>query len=274
MCGRVVELAIDPDLLVPASVFIHNIESAFERNVPRLITYAEQLIVDSATQTYCTIPWSTKPAVLVAGGPSLHTELDRLRAIDGDIFGCGTNHDFLMENGIIPKYHVICDPGPETVNFIKKPNKEVIYLLSSSCAPETFDALEGYRIYLWHSNFTKNDEDITICDYHNEPSIRVGGSVLLAAFPLAYIAGYRKFHFFGFDCSFPEWEQGQHAYKYDFFKEEPVIVHIGDKKYYTTPGFMIQLRSFITYITLSKGIEVSVYGDSLVSAVCQWRPDV
>lgn len=260
MSGRIVELAWDPSLLSPASLFQDNVKASFERNLPRFIDGFE-------------LDKSRPPAIIVAGGCTLHTTLSQLKVCEGDIFGCGTNHDFLIDNGIIPKYHIICDPGDETVNFIKKPSKDVIYLLSSCCAPKTFDALEGYRVYVWNSHFTLEDKTIMLCDYHGEPSIKTGPSVTLAAFPITWLMGYRKYHFFGFDCSFPDGNDDQHAYKYDFIREEPVIVHMGNKKYHTTPGLMIQLRTFITYIGLSKGIEVSVYGDSLVSAVCHWRPE-
>lgn len=259
--GRIVELTWDTKLLSPASLFQDNVKACFERNLPRFVDEFE-------------LGMDRPPAIIIAGGPSLKTDLSKIKYhVVGDRFGCGTNHDYLIENGITPRYHVICDPGDETVDFIKKPHKDIIYLLSSCCSPKTFDALEGYRVYVWHSHFTLEDKEIMLCDYHGEPSIKTGPSVTLAAFPISWLMGYRKYHFFGFDCSFPENNIDQHAYKYDYIKEEPVIVHMGNKKYYTTPGFMIQLRTFITYIGLSKGIEVSVYGDSLVSAVCQWRPE-
>ena len=253
MTGRLVEFTYHST--VPWSLFLDNIDASLKRDLPRLL---DVVPMGSATE----------PAAIVGGGPSLKSQIEKLKKFEGVIYGAGTVHDYLIENGIVPTYHVVMDPDVETFEFIKKPHPEVTYLLASQCHQKTFDALKGYKILLWHSFNTVNDEGKPIHDFNYERAIGGGDSVVLRAFPIAILLGHKKFSFFGFDCSFPLDCEDQHVYDYQHYREEPVSVEVDGRKYYTTPGLMIQLRSFITYITLSEGLEVSVNGDNLVAALC------
>lgn len=259
--GNIVEFRYDSKLTW--DFFKNNIEENLKRSTPRLFD-----VIKRGT--------ATGECAIVAGGPSLKDQLSFLRVFKGDIFGGGTVHDYLIENDIIPKYHVILDPDVETAGFINKPNKDITYLVSSQCHKNTFEALKDQKVLLWHS-FVTIDEDpyirlsnegTPISDFNGEESVRGGGSVILRTYPIATLLGYKKFHFFGFDCSFPLNCEDQHVYKYDYYKEETFAVSVDNKKYYTTAGLMIQLKAFITYISLSEGEEFVVHGDSLTAAVC------
>lgn len=254
MQGKIVQFHYEGKLTW--DFFLNNINENLKRDIPRLF---DKLPLSSAEGT----------CALVAGGPSLITQLDDLKKFNGDIFSCGTVHDFLIGNGIIPKYHVVLDPDVETVDFITKPQKEITYLLASQCHEKTFEALKNNKILMWHAFISMDDEGTPLSDFNGEKSIRGGDGVVLRAYPLASLLGYKQFHFFGFDCSFPLDCKDQHVYRYDLpDMEEQVSVSIDGNKYYTTFGLMIQLKTFITYISLSQGLEFVVHGDSLVSAVC------
>lgn len=225
-----------------------NIEASFARNLPRFHQMPE-------------LGKSIGPVAIVGGGPSLKAELENLRNFPGDVIGCGTVHDYLVTNGIIPKYHVNGEPDADGVmlRWFQYPQVGTKYLLASHCPADIFDALSGYRIYVWHLAVPDPP------DFRGESSIPGPHFIIGRAWPLAAILGYKDIHFFGFDCSFPEDCEDQHAYSYHWTKEEPVVAIYRGRRFVTTPGLLSQLEAFSKM--RSSKFKVTVHGDSLAASI-------
>lgn len=233
---------------------IKNVEASFVRNLPR---FHKMPALGSATG----------PCAIVGGGPSLKAELDNLRAFKGTIIGCGTVHDYLVSNRVIPDIHVNAEPDADGVmlRWFTQPRYETTYLLASHCPSDIFDALADHDVRLWHLAVPDGPD---APDFRGEPSIPGGHFILGRAWPLAAIMGFTDIHFFGFDCSFPEDCPSQHAYEYDWTCEEPVAVNCGEKRFISTPGLLGQLSVFMKMLAQSpKHFKVTIHGAALAASV-------
>lgn len=212
-------------------------------------------------------------ALLVGGGPSLADTLPKLqsrRKHGGKIFSMNGTHDWLIERGIIPDYHVMLDSRQANISFVKNPRKEVKYLISAFCHPDVFDALEGHDVTLWVSDM---DGMLPIVqNIMDKPVCLVGGgaTVGLKAMYLCYLAGFRKFHFYGFDSSYRGIEN--HAYKQTLNDGESVVeITCGGHKFMCAPWMAKQAQGWQTQVKLltSKGCEMYVHGDGLIPFMAQ-----
>lgn len=239
-----------------AKTAIKNVEASFARNLPRFHNMPQ-------------FGQATGPIAIVGGGPSLKAELDNLRAFPGPIMGCGTVHDYLIGNGIIPNYHVNAEPDADGVmlRWFTKPRYETTYLLASHCPGDIFDALAGYDVRLWHLA-VPIDGDAP--DFRGEPSVPGGHFIIGRAWPLAAIMGYKDLHFYGFDCSFPKDCTSQHAYDYEWTREEPVGVTCDGERFTSTLGLLSQLSVFMKMLATSpKQLKIKVHGDGLAGRITE-----
>lgn len=253
--GRQVEIVVKS--AIPPELLLENVEASFNRNTPRFADMPK-------------IGKDTRPIAIVGGGPSLRAELDNLNAFPGPVMGCGSVHDYLVGQGIYPDYHVVVDPCAVVVNWLKRPSPNVIYLIASQCHPNLFAVLDGQNVKLWHA-FVVRDDGSKFVDFHGEPTIPGGDFVIGRAWPLAAVLGHRDIHFYGFDCSFPIECSSQHAYDYEWDREEPCYATVEHTKerFVTTPGWMAQLNTFMKMLAASAGqFTVTIHGDSLVSSMC------
>lgn len=233
-----------------------NVETSFSRGLPRFHA------MPGLGRAY-------GPVAIVGGGPSLARSLLELRSFAGPIISCGTVHDYLVEHFIVPQYHVDGEPDPDgvMVRWLQRPLAATTYLIASHCPASTFDALKDQTVRIWHLAVPEGEN---APDFRGEPSIPGPHFIVGRAWPLAAVMGYRDIHFFGFDCSFPEDCEGQHAYDYDWTLEEPVGMTHGDKRFITTPGLMSQLQAFNEMrISGSDTFKITVHGDGMAATVCK-----
>lgn len=139
------------------------------------------------------------PIAIVGGGPSLAETMVELRTFQ-QIMACGSAHDYLVDQGIAPRYCVVLDPDPLTANYLKKPSPTCTYLVASQCDDAVFKALDGFPVATWHCAGigVKADEDEI---FRKRPRIGGGCTVTLRALSIAIILGYGNQHYFGFDSS-------------------------------------------------------------------------
>lgn len=154
---------------------------------------------------------------LVGGGPSLETQLDKLREFK-NIMVCGSAHDYIIKQGFIPKYTTICDPDIISSNYVSKTNIFTKYLVSTGCHDKVYDTLEGCSIYMWHCY----SDDALKVQAEIEPNFQaVGGgcTVGLRSISIALMLGYSDIHFFGFDSCLGE-DNKHHAYGFSDESQE------------------------------------------------------
>jgi hypothetical protein len=153
---------------------------------------------------------------VVGGGPSIVEHLEEIRQYDA-IWAINGACRFLREHGIESTLLSVdpCDFLAPRVSGAKRA------LLATRCHPDTFSALEGADITVFHLS-------------NDDPSgLWVSCASVMVAFHLAATLGYRKTVFYGCEGSFNE---RSHAYM-----DEPelqdfrFVVECEGKRYHTAP---------------------------------------
>jgi hypothetical protein len=219
-------------------------------------------------------PPHDRVAKIVCYGPSLQKSWEWLKDEEGDVFSVSGAHDFLIERGIVPKYHIECDPRPHKADNLKAGHPDVEYLLSSVVHPRVF-AKAGI-VRLWHS--TDGQVAVRIREElkSKAPIICGGGCVGLRALSVAFHMGYRKLHVYGMDCSSSDDGQdkwaGPHAQK-ENHKDHRLLRVEYDGRFYTTTGILLSyLTDFADMsahmMEVDPNLEFHMYGDGLLQARC------
>ncbi len=141
---------------------------------------------------------------VVGFGPSLKRTWKQLK---GDVFACNGAHDWLIGQGVIPKFGMFWDAGNMIHKFVH-PHPDVTYLVASRCHESVFEALEGYKVYIWHAAGDSCLEDL-LCEFKRmEPMLSGGTACVTRAMMVVSCMGYRKINLFGADASF----DGEHTH--------------------------------------------------------------
>jgi hypothetical protein len=144
---------------------------------------------------------------LACYGPSLK---DTWQDLKRPIMSMSGSHDFLIERGIIPDFHVDIDPRLHKLTYILKPHKDVQYLMASVCHPFTWSLLKGYNVKTWHVVSGKNTKDWIAKHDPGTILLAGGSSVGLCATHIGGVLGYQHFEIHGMDGSFSE-DNKRHA---------------------------------------------------------------
>lgn len=219
-------------------------------------------------------PENTAEAIIVGGGPSLADELPKLRfhrERGGILFALNGAHDWLIERGIVPNFHVLLDARPENVRFVAHPHQDVTYLIASQCHPSVFDALDFHEVITWTACTDAPEKDHALAArFPGRPIMLVGGgaTVGLKTMNLAYLWGFRRFSLFGFDSSYRGTEN--HAYRQELNDNESRIeVHAAGRDFICAPWMAKQTMEFQSqYRQLTAlGCRIKVHGDGLLPHV-------
>lgn len=214
-------------------------------------------------------------AIVACYGPSLRDYVTRLSDEmaecngQADIISVSGAHDFLLSHGIVPTYHIECDPRAHKADNIKAAHPDVQYLLGSCVNPVVFDKLCGADIALWHVGTPEHSHRFAK-ELGENPKLIIpgGGSVGLRSIPLLYCMGYRDFSIYGMDCSFADDGQmqwaGQHAGK----RQEVMTVNVGGRLFASSPQLISYATDFIESIQKVSDCEFRVYGDGLLARMC------
>lgn len=182
--------------------------------------------------------WNSTIA-LVGGGPSLAGQIEELKKYS-TVMVCGSAYDYVMSQGILPEYCVICDADPLVLQYVKTANDYTKFLIASQCAPEVFEYFKEYEAYVWHANGSGFEENL----FQNAPLVGGGCTVGTRAIMLAMGLGYYEQHLFGYDTCLTD-DYKHHAY--DFQTEDESIGTISEikidnganKKLYKVAGYML-----------------------------------
>ena len=201
------------------------------------------------------------PMSIVGYGPSLAQTWEQIQR---PILTVGGAHDFLIERGIVPDYHVDCDPREHKAEFLKNPHKGVHYLIASCVHRKVWDQLKGHKVTLWHlHNGPGSTESLQELDPGCD-MIGGGTTAGLRAMEVAGRLGFRRFMLHGFDCSFvgePE-NAVRHAGVHYGKKQTMLKVRCGDRFFLTSPQ-MVDAAQWLLRMLSDYDIEVQLFGDGL-----------
>lgn len=219
-----------------------------------------------------------RKAVIACYGPTLKDNVEKLLdELDdnADLISVSGSHDFLINQGIIPKYHVECDPRPHKADNIEAPQIGVEYLLGSLVSPLLIEKLKDGNLSLWHLS---GEQSIRVKDELEPEAWFVGGrgNVGNTAVALLYELGYRDFSIFGMDCSFSDdgkerWS-GPHAQKNSQTEHPVVAVKVEDRVFMSSHIHLVYATAFLDIIKRMPDAQFRIYGDSLLQAWCRLTP--
>jgi hypothetical protein len=204
-------------------------------------------------------------AVIVGGGPSLKKTIDEVewrKSIGQFVVACNGTARYLNERGITPDAQIIIDARPENKRFVAKARK---YWLASQCDRAIFRKAGKLNTMLFHMN-TEGMQD-----HMPDGSLLIssGTTVGLAAMVVAYTAGYRKIHLYGFDSSY---EENHHAYHQPENDDDAsIFASVDGVEYRTSPWMVVQAQQFQEIATqlAEEGVIITVHGDGLLPHVAR-----
>ena len=137
------------------------------------------------------------PVALVGGGPSLQDTLPELRRFY-HVMACGSVYDFLIDQGIVPRWCVVCDPDPVMANYLRLANRSTTFLVASQCDEAVFRVLEDCNVAIWHCG---GDKETNESIWNTERTMVVGGGTTVAtrAMIIAMCFGFTRMNLFGMD---------------------------------------------------------------------------
>lgn len=196
----------------------------------------------------------TSPLLVCGSGPSLSKFFPLARQLypDAPVMALNGAYNALLDMGITPDYYVQLDARPENVNFVTRPSGATTFLLASQCAPEMFEALEGFDVQMYHLNTP------TTRNVFPDSKVYFGGgsTVGTTALGVAASLGYRCLMLLGYDSSYTDDKshvlpQPQNA------GQKTLDVWVDDVKFISTPTMAKQVEEFRPWV---KGLEHSFPG--------------
>ncbi len=222
--------------------------------------------------------------VIVGGAPSLKNRTDIIAARQKDgatIVAMNGANLYLRSCGIEPDIVLFVDSSEAVVGFIgDDPDDCSIYLVSSTCHPDVFERLQNRDVHVWHPEIppSKHIQAAILESYTDKPGVLLGGGSTgaLRALSLGAALGYRTFHMYGVDSSYPR-GLGDHAYtKHDGPEPAPMYIEFEGKTYCCSPWMVRQADEFRFYYAQmrSLGAKVYVHGDGLIPDICRWMKKI
>lgn len=233
---------IEVSTATPSTTFIENIKRHTKMGFKSL----------SEHEWFAKIKGNNIPIALVGGGPSVKAEIEKLKEFQAagfPIVACGSSHDYLVSQGVIPDFCTLCDPDPITGAYVTKHNDKTTYLIALSCDPSVFELLKDRKFYVWNCRSDEAAEAVKE-DIVGHVDILGGCTVGLRSISIVMCLGFNNIHFWGFDSCMGSGD-AHHAYEFATDQEEVGVVYpvrFGDHqenspdkdgKYYMCSGYQL-----------------------------------
>lgn len=173
-------------------------------------------------------------------------------------------YNWLRGHGRLAQWFLGTDPQPGLADFLHDGDVSCTeYLLADFCDPTIFDVVQGRQVKLLRLMHPGYGRDVGI-------EIPGGPSAMTRAPVVAAYLGFEEVVLYGADCCFTD---RQHIYDAPGHYEERLgSVHLGGRKFLTTPQFFAQSRylSEMVPALAERGLNISVAGDNLTTALLDW----
>lgn len=230
-----------------------NVAINIRRHLPQLQTYEKQ----------------DQVLGLVGGGPSLDiSDIQDAQERELKFVSMNGTHDWLLDHGIQPSMHVQVDAREHNARFVQNPQHGTRYLIASQSHPAVFENLEGYDVTIWHGISTPEEKPILDDYYFGQYLHVIGGStVMLRAFTLLSMLGFKDFEVFGFDSCYIG--DDHHAYEQpENGKDNLIHLKVGDREFVCGDWMYSQAKDFIGQTkALGNNWNLSIHGDGLIAHI-------
>lgn len=196
---------------------------------------------------------------IVCYGPSL---METWREVKRPFMTVSGAHDYMIERGMVPDYHMDCDPREHKAQFVKNAHPDVHYLMATCLHSVVWEYLKGKKVSLWHLH---NGPETDAWLEENDPGAeRLGGGTTAGsrAFEVGSMLGYRRFEIHGMDCSFKG--EHRHAGKHGGKTQNEVEAQVGGRWFKSSPQMIEAAREIINPFISNYDVEVFFHGDGLL----------
>ena len=237
-------------------------ENRRHRNIVSNIRAVAQRVI------YPPVPTGRKVSI-VCYGPSL---LDTWHQVDKieTIVSVSKAHDFLIDRGIIPHYHVEFDPRKHKAKHIMRATECTHYYLASCVHTDVVRKVAPW-CYLWHAEQSGGDDVQTIMSIEPEAKLIPGGSSAgLRSLELFYALGFRHFDIYGMDSSFTDGGRVQWAGPHfgESRNARDVVETIcGGKRFYTSLAFASYATQFLRCRRKLRDATFTLHGEGLLQTM-------
>lgn len=210
-----------------------NIRASMARGLPELVQ----------TEDY-----HSRLAVVVGFGPSLLQTWEEIARTPEphDVWTVSGAHSFLVERGVRVFAHSECDPREHKHKLLQVVDPQTRFYIASRCHASMFDHLldKGADVRVIHTG--RGDVEAKLVRSLNPraqiipPASMIGLQTVMTCFWL----GYRRFRFYGLDCSFPDPRTpSQHAGPHPH-RSEALEVEINGRRFWTTHSMICSFSDF------------------------------
>ena len=201
---------------------------------------------------------------IVCFGPTLK---ETWREIKHPALTVSGAHDFLIERGFVPDWHMDCDPRPHKLRFTERPHPEVTYLMASCCDPKVWEQLKGHKVFIWHMH--NGPETVQWLARWDPWSIAVGGGSTagLRALQIGGFLGFEKFDIYGMDGNFVNGE-----FRAGHSEAPPQNVEkmkVGEREFETTDLMINAATEFLHTLEIYPNLDIKLHGDGMVKALVE-----
>lgn len=237
----------------------HVIQSQIKENIYQIRKWVQPL------------PYNDEEIVICSAGESLNRD-DILPFYERGVKIVAVKHaiDRLTEWGIKPWACILLDPRPHVEKFVQKPDKDVIYFVSSMVHPSVVRTLNENKCKVigYHAHVNAGESAVL-----RPGDYMVSGGSATATRGISLLnecLGFKKFHLFGYDlCYFakPEKQEtlpdGQQKYIEITLKELGWGSKVFQKTFWTEGQFLAQAKELADLYKGENPLNITIYGDGI-----------
>ena len=211
----------------------------------------------------------TEPIAVVGYGPSLNQTWERLKDFKV-IISTSKAHEFLLDHGLKPTYHMDLDSRKHKMEFMQRPQPDVHYMLSSHIYPEYPKMLmeKGITPRMFHVIIEKHVK-LDPC----YPGMQARFDVGVQAAEWAYLNNYRDQHWFGIEygCAVTgDTHAGRH-WGVPHGPDQRLIVDVDGRHFEGTKLFFHGLLLAEQFMCWRAAAKYTLHGDGLLANFAKAR---
>lgn len=214
---------------------------------------------------------SDEEIVICSAGPSLSAD-EILPWYEKGVKIVAVKHalEKLKKEGIVPWACILLDPRQHVGDFVKEPDTRVNYFVSSMVDPSVTKLLrdKGCKVYGYHAGVGAGEVE-RIPEGHL--IIEGGSATATRGISLLEMLGFRKFHLYGYDCSYAEKPDLNDRKTNGKLRYEEVTLSVetwggetATRTFWTEGQFLAQVQEFKKFYINKPSLTLHTYGNGII----------